>query len=73
MSSAIRIKNGKVYDPINNVDGEIKDICIQNGKIVDTVPSDSQCIDAQGMVVMPGGVDIHCHIAGHKVNMARKF
>ncbi len=73
MSSAIRIKNGKVYDPINNVDGEIKDICIQDGKIVESVPSDSHCIDAHGMVVMPGGVDIHCHIAGHKVNLARKF
>ena len=73
MSSAIRIKNGKVYDPINDVDGEIKDICIQDGKIVDSVPSDSHCIDAHGMVVMPGGVDIHCHIAGHKVNLARKF
>lgn len=73
MSSAIRIKNGKVYDPINDVDGEIKDICIQDGKIVESVPSDSPCIDAHGMVVMPGGVDIHCHIAGHKVNLARKF
>ena len=25
------------------------------------------------MVVMPGGVDIHCHIAGPKVNTARKM
>ena len=73
MSSAICIKNGKVYDPINNIDGEIKDICIQDGKIVKKVPSDTRCIDAHGMVVMPGGVDIHCHIAGHKVNLARKF
>ncbi len=30
-------------------------------------------IDAPGMVVMPGGVDMHCHIAGPKVNMARKM
>lgn len=73
MSSALRIKNGKVYDPINNIDGEIGDICVQDGKIVESVPAGSKCIDAKGMVVMPGGVDIHCHIAGHKVNMARKF
>ena len=58
MSSAIRIKNGKVYDPINGIDGEIKDICIQDGKVVDSVPSDCKAIDAHGMVVMPGGVDI---------------
>ena len=30
-------------------------------------------IDARGMVVMPGGVDIHAHIAGPKVNAARKL
>lgn len=69
----LRIKNGKVHDPINNIDGEIRDICIKDGKIVDSVPDDAPTIDAAGMVVMPGGVDIHCHIAGHKVNMARKF
>ncbi len=28
-------------------------------------------IDARGYVVMPGGVDVHCHIAGPKVNGAR--
>lgn len=73
MASAIRIKNGKVYDPRNNIDGQIKDICILDGKIVDGVSADARCIDAHGMVVMPGGVDMHCHIAGHKVNLARKF
>ena len=26
-----------------------------------------------GLVVMPGGVDMHCHIAGPKVNVARKM
>lgn len=73
MASAIRIKNGKVYDPANNINGEIRDLCILDGKIVDDVPADARCIDAHGMVVMPGGVDMHCHIAGHKVNLARKF
>ena len=28
-------------------------------------------IDARGYVVMPAGVDVHCHIAGSKVNAAR--
>jgi formylmethanofuran dehydrogenase subunit A len=30
-------------------------------------------LDAAGMVVMPGGIDMHCHIAGPKVNVARKM
>lgn len=72
MSSPLRIVNGKVYDPINGVAGAVHDICVQDGKIVAEVPPEAKKIDAQGMVVMPGGVDIHCHIAGPKVNLARK-
>ena len=30
----IRIKNAKVYDPTNKVDGRIKDIFIKDGKII---------------------------------------
>jgi formylmethanofuran dehydrogenase subunit A len=73
MAQALRIVNGKVHDPINQVDGIVKDLCILDGKIVDSLPPDTPTVDARGMVIMPGGVDIHCHIAGHKVNMARKF
>lgn len=73
MTSSLRIVNGKLHDPTNNIDGEIRDICIENGKIVDSVGADAKKIDAQGMVIMPGGVDIHCHIAGPKVNLARKL
>ena len=30
-------------------------------------------LDATGLVVMPGGIDMHCHIAGPKVNVARRL
>ncbi len=73
MSAEIRIVNGTVYDPANDIDGQVRDICIKDGKIVDSVSDKAQKIDAGGMVVMPGGVDIHCHIAGPKVNLARKL
>ena len=72
MSSPLRIVNGRVYDPANGVDGAVRDVCIADGRIVADVPPDARRIDARGMVVMPGGVDIHCHIAGPKVNLARK-
>ncbi|MGH8473822.1 MAG: amidohydrolase family protein, partial [Gammaproteobacteria bacterium] len=72
MSFALRIVNGRLYDPINGVDGETKTICVHDGKIVADV-QDARELDAQGMVIMPGGVDIHCHIAGPKVNLARKL
>ncbi|MCS7167380.1 MAG: formylmethanofuran dehydrogenase subunit A [Gemmatales bacterium] len=75
--SLIRITNGTVYDPANGVHGEIRDLWIQNGKIVappsePNVPPD-RTLDATGLIIMPGGVDIHAHIAGPKVNAARKM
>ncbi len=67
------IKNGTVYDPQNNIDGERIDICIRDGKIVESVGSDANVIDASGKIVMPGGVDPHAHIAGAKINVGRMY
>jgi formylmethanofuran dehydrogenase subunit A len=69
----LRITGGSVYDPANGIAGEVRDVCVQDGRIVADVPSHARTIDARGMVVMPGGVDIHAHIAGPKVNAARKL
>jgi formylmethanofuran dehydrogenase subunit A len=71
--TAIRISGGAVHDPANDVDGEIRDVCLEDGRVVADVRPDARRIDARGMVVMPGGVDIHAHIAGPKVNAARKL
>jgi len=66
------IRNGFVYDPANGVDGEKMDIAVKDGKIVERVNErKARKIDASGMIVMPGGVDIHCHIAGSEVNSGR--
>jgi formylmethanofuran dehydrogenase subunit A len=71
----LRIVNGKVYDPTNGVDGEIRVIAVKEGRIVPPAELDAtaRTIDARGMIVLPGGVDIHSHIAGPKVNSARKM
>ena len=65
------IKNGFVFDPINKINGEKMDIAIKDGKVVHKVSSKAKVIDATGMTVMPGGVDIHTHIAGGEVNTGR--
>lgn len=72
-----RIANGTVHDPANGIDGEVRDVWIDNGRVIES-PVDSsrradRTLDATGLVVMPGGVDMHCHIAGSKVNTARKM
>lgn len=75
--SVLLLRNGTVYDPANGMSGVPKDIWIVDGRIV-PAPCDAaihadRVIDATGLVVMPGGVDMHCHIAGPKVNAARKM
>src|SRR5260370_14017879 len=75
--SLFKIANGSVYDPANGVDGVVQDIWIQDGKIISPpgppeVTPDT-VLDATGLVVMPGGVDMHAHIAGPKVNVARQM
>lgn len=71
MTSLI-IKNGYVYDPINEINGDKMDISIKDGKIVDEVNEHvAKIIEASGKTVMPGGVDLHSHIAGSKINIGR--
>ncbi|MGE0055130.1 MAG: formylmethanofuran dehydrogenase subunit A [Hyphomicrobium sp.] len=69
----IKLTGGKVYDPINGVDGEIRDIFIRDGRIVQPSPSDKvdQEYPLHGRVVMAGGIDPHSHIGGGKVTIAR--
>lgn len=62
------IKNGRVIDPVNNVD-EVMDVVVDGDEIVktgknlgvDELGSDAQVIDATGLVVSPGLVDSHVH------------
>src|ERR671931_2103741 len=69
----LRIAQGRVYDPANGIDAEVRDVCLDGGKVVEELPPHAPRISARGMVVMPGGVDIHSHIAGPAVNAARKL
>jgi formylmethanofuran dehydrogenase subunit A len=66
----LRITGGTVYDPANGLNGVVKDICIADGRIVADVAG-GRTIDAAGMIVFPGGVDIHTHVAGAALNFAR--
>lgn len=67
------VKNGFVVDPVLGVDCEKMDIAVRDGKIVDDAGPNAKVIDASGMLVMAGGVDIHSHSAGPKVNVGRNL
>ena len=69
-----RLKNGKLYDPAHGKNGIVQDIYMRDGRIIDK-PSDSekidQTFDLSGKVVMAGAIDMHSHIGGGKMNIAR--
>ena len=68
-----RLAGGRVHDPLNGVDGRVMDLWVRDGRIV-APPEDGRAqavVDCAGKVVMPGGIDLHSHIGGGKVNIAR--
>ena len=69
----LRLTGGTLYDPANGVEGVVRDVCVEAGRIVAELPAGAPRLDVRGMVVMPGGVDIHAHIAGSSVNHARRL
>ena len=68
------LKNGKLYDPAHNKDGVVEDIYMRDGHII-AKPNQSekinQTIDLSAKIVMAGAIDMHSHIGGGKVNIAR--
>ncbi|HQG53958.1 MAG TPA: formylmethanofuran dehydrogenase subunit A [Thermoleophilia bacterium] len=70
------IVGGRVYDPCNGRDGEVADVWVKDGRVVEAAAIDrerAEIVDAAGLVVMPGGVEIHSHLVGAKVNSGRKL
>ena len=69
----IKLQGGRVYDPINGTDGKVMDLYIEDGRLVTPVPDSKirKVINLDGHIVMPGGIDIHTHIGGGKISIAR--
>jgi len=63
MSSELLIKNGRVIDPANGIDGKL-DVLIEDGLVsaVGRVQKEIETvIDAEGKIVAPGLIDMHVH------------
>ena len=59
------IRNGRIIDPGRGVD-LIGDVLVRDGRIAKIAPSiaanGAEVIDATGLVVAPGFIDLHCHL-----------
>ena len=69
-----KLAGARVIDPANGVDDVVRDLFIRDGRIVDG-PRDGERIDrtydVSGQIAMAGAIDLHTHIGGGKVNLAR--
>ena len=66
----VKLSGGKIYDPINGIDGQVMDLYIRDGRIVEKPSNDTridETYDVRGRVVMAGGIDPHTRIGGGKV------
>ncbi len=64
MNNSIYIRGGRVIDPSAGTN-EARDLFIQDGLIVQTpasVPAGAEVIEAAGLVVVPGLIDLHVHL-----------
>ena len=71
--NTIRLRGGRVIDPMHGIDSELRDVWVRDGRIALMAADEpvDQDIDIAGCIVMAGGIDMHTHIGGGKVNLAR--
>ncbi|ABA56566.1 formylmethanofuran dehydrogenase, subunit A [Nitrosococcus oceani ATCC 19707] len=70
----IKLTGGTVYDPMHGINGEVRDIYIRDGRIINPPPGDmsiDQEYPLNNKIIMAGAIDIHSHIGGGNVNIAR--
>ena len=68
----IKLAGARVIDPGNGVNGEVRDIFIRDGRVVaDPGTKPDRIHDLTNKIVMAGAIDMHTHIGGGKVTIAR--
>jgi formylmethanofuran dehydrogenase subunit A len=68
----LELANARIVDPLHPQNGKCASLFVAGQQFVD--PPGEPCrqrIDLAGGLVMSGGIDIHTHIGGGKVNLAR--
>jgi dihydroorotase len=60
------VSGGRVVDPASGVDG-VGDVLIEAGRVAAAgggfpIPSGTRVLDATGALVVPGLIDLHCHV-----------
>jgi formylmethanofuran dehydrogenase subunit A len=70
----IKLAGARVIDPAHEVDDVARDLYLHDGRMVAAPGPETRIdrtIDASGLIAMAGAIDLHTHIGGGKVNLAR--
>lgn len=62
------IKGGKLFDPAHGLQGQVGDLCVAEGRIVPQLDRIDRVIPAQGLAVMPAGIEIRGIVAAYGRN-----
>lgn len=60
----MKITGARVYDPVNSINGAVKDIFTNGSRIAARDTGNGKIIDASGCVAMAGAIDVHSHLLG---------
>ena len=69
------IRGGRVLDPASSTDG-IRDILVEDGiikEVAEHISTDAEnVIEAEGLYVMPGLIDLHVHFGSRDLNIRKQ-
>jgi formylmethanofuran dehydrogenase subunit A len=71
VTETILIRGGTLYDPGSGWDGVERDLFIAAGRVVDRLEDPTQVIDARGLAVTAGAIDLRSAVAGYGQNYLR--
>jgi hypothetical protein len=66
-----KIAGGRVFDPAQGWQGEVRDLYLDGDRIVPHLPQVETIIDAKNLAVVPGGIDLRGQVATYGINFLR--
>jgi len=71
MNLRCKIAGGRVFDPAQGWQGEVRDLYLDGDRIVPQLPRVEKVIDARNQAVVPGGIDLRGQVATYGLNFLR--
>ena len=66
-----KIAGGRVFDPAQGWEGEVRDLYLDDDRLVPHLPKVEVIIDARGQAVVAGGIDLRGQVATYGLNFLR--